>query len=102
MEIRESLNEVQRKSIVISYIVIHQTFLLQDPSIKGGQRLRSLHAPERKMGEWGSDLEALAAAEIYIKSPCAYLVLIWSNGSKAHGFLMNHGVHTTNKGAIHF
>jgi hypothetical protein len=47
-------------------------------------------------GKWGSDLEALAAAEIY-QVP----VLIWSNRSKAHGFLMNHGVHTSNKGAIH-
>jgi hypothetical protein len=47
-------------------------------------------------GKWGSDLEALATAEIY-QVP----VLIWSTRSKAHGFLLNHGVHTTNKGAIH-
>jgi hypothetical protein len=47
-------------------------------------------------GEWGSDLEALAAAEIY-QVP----VLIWSTCSKAHGFLMKHSVHTSNKGTIH-
>jgi hypothetical protein len=42
-------------------------------------------------GNWGSDLEALAAAELY-QVPVFNL----SNRSKAHGFLMNHGVHTAN------
>jgi hypothetical protein len=47
-------------------------------------------------GKWGSDLEALAAAEIH-QVP----VLIWSTRFKAHGFLMNHSVHTANKGTTH-
>jgi hypothetical protein len=45
---------------------------------------------------WGSDVEALAAAEIY-QVP----ILVWSLQTRKHGFLMNYTSETSSKGAIH-
>jgi hypothetical protein len=45
---------------------------------------------------WGSDLEALAAAEIHKRS-----VLIWSQSTRQNGFLMNHNEGTATTGAVH-